>query len=326
MISKRTKIIMLGEEILPGKGAQLNLNVAKLHTHTPVQVPVIINRALKDGPVVLLMAGMHGDEINGVEVIRRIIRKGYHKPKAGTIICIPVFNIFGFLNLTRVLPDGRDLNRSFPGAKNGSLASQFAYHFMKEIAPNVDYVIDFHTGAAKRNNMAQIRCVFKDKESMELAEIFNPPFIVNSSYISKSIRESMHKRGKKILLFEGGKADSIEEEIVEEGINGVKRVLKHLGMNDFKDFQKVNKSIVIDEHRWMRAPNSGMFQSIVKNGSEVQKGEVLGMVTDPFGKIEKKVKAAHHGFIFCVNESPVVNKGDAIYHIGSLRGVRLEKE
>lgn len=326
MISKRKKIVMLGEEILPGKGAQLNLNVAKLHTHTPVQVPVIINRALNDGPVVLLMAGMHGDEINGVEIIRRLIRKGYHKPKSGTIICIPVFNIFGFLNLTRVLPDGRDLNRSFPGAKNGSLASQFAYHFMKEIAPNVDYVIDFHTGASKRNNMAQIRCVFKDKVSMELANIFNPPFIINSSYISKSIRESMHKRGKKILLFEGGKADSIEEEIVKEGIDGVKRVLQYLGMNDFKDTNIDRSPVVIDEHRWMRAPNSGMFHSFVKNGSEVKKGEVLGIVTDPFGQIEKKVKAIHHGFIFCVNESPVVNKGDAIYHIGALPGVKLALE
>ncbi|MDB0011698.1 succinylglutamate desuccinylase/aspartoacylase family protein [Crocinitomicaceae bacterium] len=316
MSVKRKKIIMLGEEILPGKGAQLNLNVAKLHTHTSVQVPVIINRAHKDGPVVLLMAGMHGDEINGVEIVRRIIRQGFHKPKTGTIICIPVFNIFGFLNLTRVLPDGRDLNRSFPGALNGSLASQFAYHFMKEIAPNVDYVIDFHTGAAKRNNKAQIRCVFKDEESMALAQIFNPPFIINSSYISKSIREALHKKGKKILLFEGGKSDSIEEEIIQEGIDGVKRLLQHLGMNDFKELSNERLPIVINDHRWMRAPNSGMFQSIVENGAEVKKGEIIGMVTDPFGKIEKKVRATHSGFVFCVNESPVVNKGDAIYHIG----------
>ena len=316
MSLKRKRILMLGEEILPGKSAQLNLNVAKLHTHTPVQVPVIISRALKDGPVVLLMAGMHGDEINGIEIVRRIIRQGINKPKSGTIICIPVFNIFGFLNLTRVLPDGRDLNRSFPGSLSGSLASQFAYHFMKEIAPNVDYVIDFHTGAAKRNNKAQIRCVFKDEESMSLAKIFNPPFIINSSYISKSIREALHKKGKKILLFEGGKADSIEEEIVQEGIDGVKRLLSHLEMNDFDVDKKERLPVIIDDHRWMRAPNSGMFQSIVENGAEVKKGEVIGLVTDPFGKIEKKVRASHEGFIFCVNESPVVNKGDAIYHIG----------
>ena len=129
---KHKKFVILNEEIHPGRGAQLNLEVAHLHTHTPVQVPVIVERAKEDGPVVLLMAGMHGDEINGMEIIRRVIRKGYHKPTAGIIICIPVFNIFGFLNVMRVLPDGRDLNRSFPGAKNGSLASQFAYHFDRE--------------------------------------------------------------------------------------------------------------------------------------------------------------------------------------------------
>ena len=317
MSTKHKKIVLLGEEIRPGKGAQLNLHVAQLHTHTPVQVPVIINRAVKEGPVVLLLAGMHGDEINGVEIVRRIIRKGWHKPKSGTIICIPVFNIFGFLNFTRVLPDGRDLNRSFPGTKNGSLASQFAYHFMKEVAPNVDYVIDFHTGAAKRSNYPQIRCVFKDEVSMELAYIFNPPFIINSSYISKSIRESLHKMGRKILLFEGGKADYMDEFVINEGIDGVKRVLQHLGMNDFKDAVIERKPVIIDDHKWMRSPNSGMFQAFVQNGAKVKRGEVLGMVTDPFGKIEKKIKATHDGHIFCVNESPVVHKGDAIFHIGS---------
>lgn len=317
MISKPKKFVILNQEILPGKGAQLNLEVAYLHTHTPVQVPVFVERALEDGPIVLLMAGMHGDEINGMEIIRRIIRKGINKPNAGTIICIPVFNIFGFLNVMRVLPDGRDLNRCFPGTKNGSLASQFAYHFMKEIAPKVDYVIDFHTGSAKRNNMAQIRCVFKDTESLELAKIFNPPFIIHSAYISKSIRESMNKRGKKILLFEGGKTDSIEEEIINEGIDGVKRVLNHLNMRHFKEVIEHRDPVIIKDHKWLRAPNSGMFQSMVKNGSKVEIGTVLGIVTDPFGQIEKKVKSTLSGYIFCVNESPVVNKGDAIFHIGN---------
>ncbi len=316
MISKPKKFVILNQEIRPGKSAQLNLEVAHLHTHTPVQVPVIIERALIDGPVVLLMAGMHGDEINGMEIIRRIIRKGYNKPTEGTIICIPVFNIFGFLNVMRVLPDGRDLNRCFPGAKNGSLASQFAYHFMKEIAPNVDYVIDFHTGSAKRNNMAQIRCVFKDTESLELARIFNPPFIIHSAYIPKSIRESMHKKGKKILLFEGGKTDSIDDVIVNEGIDGIKRFLTHLNMRNFKDTPREREAVFIKDHKWLRAPNSGMFQPSVKNGEFVEIGTILGIVTDPFGLIEKKVKSTIAGYVFCVNEAPVVNKGDAIFHIG----------
>lgn len=311
------KIVILGKEILPGKGAQLNLDVAKLHTTTPILVPVIIERAKVDGPTVLLMAGMHGDEINGVEIIRRVIRKGFNKPQIGTIICLPVFNIFGFLNLKRELPDGRDLNRSFPGSESGSLASQFAFHFMKEIAPHVDYVIDFHTGSAQRNNFPQIRCVLDNEESVELAKIFNPPYILNSSYISKTIRESISKLDKKMLLFEGGKTNSIEEFIVEEGLNGVKRFLSHMGMRTFKiDLSKDRTPVVLSESRWMRSPNSGMFQALVKNGARVNKSEVIGIVTDPYGKIERKVKANSEGYIICLNESPVVYKGDAIFHIG----------
>jgi predicted deacylase len=311
------KIVILGKEILPGKGAQLNLDVAKLHTTTPILVPVIIERAKVDGPTVLLMAGMHGDEINGVEIIRRVIRKGFNKPQVGTIICLPVFNIFGFLNLKRELPDGRDLNRSVPGSESGSLAAQFAFHFMKEIAPHVDYVIDFHTGSAQRNNFPQIRCVLDNEESVALARIFNPPYILNSSYISKTIRESISKLDKKMLLFEGGKTNSIEEFIVEEGLNGVKRFLSHMGMRTFKiDISKDRTPVILSESRWMRSPNSGMFQATVTNGARVTKGEVIGIVTDPYGKIERKVKAHSDGYIICLNESPVVYKGDAIFHIG----------
>jgi predicted deacylase len=316
MAVKHKKFVILGQEILPGKGAQLNLDVAKLHTTTPILVPVIVQRAKVDGPTVLIMAGLHGDEINGIETVRRIIRKGFNKPQVGTIICLPVFNIFGFLNIKRELPDGRDLNRSFPGSENGSLAAQFAFHFMKEIAPHVDYVIDFHTGSAQRNNFPQIRCVMNDENSMELARVFNPPFILNSSQISKTIRESMSKLGKNMLLFEGGKTNNIEEMVVEEGINGVKRLLSHLGMRSFKiDISKDRTPIVLGESKWMRSPNSGMFQAIVKNGARVSKNEVIGIVTDPYGKFERKVKSNTNGYIICLNESPVVYKGDAIFHI-----------
>jgi predicted deacylase len=317
MLQKEKKFVILGKEIGPGKGAQLNLDVARLHTRTPILVPVIVERAKLDGPTVLLMAGLHGDEINGIEIIRRVLRKGFNKPQCGTIICLPVFNIFGFLNVKRELPDGRDLNRSFPGSESGSLASQFAFHFMKEIAPHVDYVIDFHTGASQRNNFPQIRCLLNDEKSLELAKIFNPPFILHSSHIAKTIRESIVKKGKMMLLFEGGKTNSIEEMIVEEGLNGVKRVLSHLGMRTFKiDISKDRKPYFLGESKWMRSPNSGMFQAAVENGAEVKKGDIIGMVTDPYGKFEKKVKAATDGFIICLNESPVVYKGDAIFHIG----------
>ena len=311
------KFVILGEEIHPGKEVDLNLDVAMLHTRTPIQVPVIVRRANVDGPTVLLMAGLHGDEINGIEIIRRIIRKKMHIPTSGTIICLPVFNIFGFLNMKRELPDGRDLNRSFPGTKSGSLASQFAYHFMKEIAPHVDYIIDFHTGAAQRSNYPQIRCVLADEESYTLAKIFNPPFILNSSYISKTVREAVIVRGKRMLLFEGGKANSMDRLVIDEGISGVKRILNHLGIRNFKlDYENDRSPVTLSDSKWMRSPSSGMFQVLLNNGTFVKKGQDIALITDPFGKFERKIKASMSGYIICVNESPVVYKGDAIIHIG----------
>jgi predicted deacylase len=310
------KMTILGQEIVPGKAVQLNLEVAHLHTRTPIQVPVLVERAKEDGPTLLVMAGLHGDELNGIEIVRRFLRKKLNKPAKGTIICLPIFNIFGVLNLKRELPDGRDLNRSFPGSNNGSLAAQFAFHFMKEIAPYCDYIIDFHTGAAQRNNFPQIRCVFSDKDSVELAKIFNPPFILNSSLIAKTLRESMVKRNKMLLLFEGGKSNNIEENVVEEGLNGLKRVITHLGMRNYKfDISKDREPIFIGENKWMRAPSSGMFQCFVANGTAVQKGDILALVTDPYGKYEKKIKASQNGYVICINEASVVYKGDAIIHI-----------
>lgn len=314
---KNKKIVILGKEIIPGKTTELNLDVASLHTRTPILVPVIVERAKEDGPTVLLLAGLHGDEINGVEIVRRMIRRGLNKPQKGMIICMPVFNIFGYLNLKRELPDGRDLNRSFPGSENGSLASQFAFHFMKEIAPFVDYMVDFHTGSGKRNNYPQIRCVSSDEESMQLAKIFNPPFILHTSLIAKTIRESMTKMNKKILLFEGGKNNDIEELVVQEGMNGAKKLIQHLGMRTYKiDISKDRSPVLINESKWLRAPHSGMFHPSVKNGDPIEKGAVIGSITDPYGKFEKKIKSNINAHVICLNESPVVYKGDAIFHIG----------
>ncbi len=311
------QLVILGEEIKPGKSYQLNLDVAKLHTRTPILVPVIVNRAKEDGPTVLLMAGVHGDEINGIEIVRRFIYKKLNIPTSGTIICLPVFNIFGFLNVKRELPDGRDLNRSFPGSSKGSLAAQFSFRFMKEIAPHCDYIIDFHTGASKRNNFPQVRCVFSDEPSIELAKIFNPPFILHSNLISKTLREAVTKNKNKILLFEGGKSNDIEEQIIEEGLNGAKRIIAHLGMRNYKyDITKERSPISLSKSKWLRSPISGMFKLIIENGSFVQKSQLLGYVTDPFGRAERKVVANTAGYVICVNESPVVYKGDAIVHIG----------
>lgn len=308
------KFVILGREIKRGEGALLEMDVAKLHTRNSLQIPVIVERGKKDGPVLLLMGGVHGDETNGVAIVRDIIRKKYNIPEAGIVICIPVLNVFGYLNQDRKFPDGRDLNRMFPGTAKGSLAAQFAFKFTKEIVPLVDYVLDFHTGGAYRYNYPNIRCVVTDPKQLEMAKVFGAPFIVHSSYIPKSIRQTFHKRGKTIIVFEGGKSLELDETVIDYGVQGALKVMRHLGMHKGK-VKKSLEPVIVQKSRWLRAPYSGIFESQVKNGSEIKKGAIMGRISDPFGEFEKNLVAPFDGHIFGMNTAPILYKGDAIFHV-----------
>lgn len=308
---------ILGQEIKYGKTV-LNLDIAKLHTGTPLDVPIIIQRSKKKGPTLLLTAGIHGNEVNGVEIVRQLIQKKYNVPEAGTIICMPVVNVFGFINQERKFPDGRDLNRVFPGGKNGSLASRFAFAIMNEIIPHIDYCIDYHTGGDQRFNYAQTRIDSGDDETLNLAKIFGSKFIINSPILEKSFRKSVTVLGKKVLLFEGGKSLDLDRIVTKRAIEGTLSVLHHLGFRTAKE-ELVNlpkiKQHYVSSSSWVRAPKSGMYRSFTALGSEVEKNQLLGSVSDPFGGKEKQVKAPNKGYIICQNHAPIVNQGDALFHI-----------
>ena len=320
MTAQKTDILhILGEAIALGDRREINFNVAKLHTRTTLEVPVIIERSKKSGPIVLFTAGIHGDEVNGVEIVRQIIAKGINKPKKGTIICIPVINIFGFINMDRAFPDGRDLNRMFPGTKSGSLASRVAYKLVQEIVPKVDLIIDYHTGAANRFNAAQIRIVNDDSQLKKLASIFGAPFVLYSKNLKKSFRNTCFKLGIPMLLFEGGKSFHFNTTITNTGVNGAKRVLNHFGMLNakFRISKPKKKCVFIAKSKWIRAKYSGMFRASIAINSKVKKGDVIGHITGPFGKFHHFVKAENSGYIFNVNEAPIVNQGDALFHIST---------
>lgn len=321
-------IIILGEEILPGESKTLNMEIAKLHTTTKLKIPVIIERSKIDGPTILFSAGIHGDEINGVEVVRQLITKKVNKPKTGTIICIPIVNMFGFVNKSRDFPDGRDLNRVFPGSKTGSLASRFAWHILTEIMPCVDYAVDFHAGGASRFNAPQIRIVPGNPELKKLADIFNAPYTLYSKNIPGSFRGSSEKLNVRMLLFEGGKSLDINTAVADEGVNGAMRLLDYLNMLNPKltAGQTHDKTIYIDRSAWIRAKTSGLFHDHNTVGTFVKKGFVLGFITDPFGKFQQKVKATNDGYIINANLSPIVYEGDAIYHISGVSAEMSEDE
>ncbi len=318
-MSEKEVLDILGEKVALGKSAKVSFNVAKLHTQNTIDVPVIIERSKKPGPTVLITAGIHGDEVNGVEIVRQIIAKGINKPKRGTIICIPVINVFGFINMDREFPDGRDLNRVFPGSEGGSLASRVAHKLMTEIVPHVDLILDFHTGGANRFNAAQIRIVKNELVLEELAKVFGAPFIFYSKNLDKSFRNTCHKMGIPMLLFEGGKSFNIDSRITNTGVNGVKRVLSHLEMlpKKFKVSEPKKQVIKISHSKWIRASFSGMFKSKVAVNTKVSKGDVIGHITDPYGGFNHFVKAPNDGYIFNVNESPIIYQGDAIFHIST---------
>ncbi|MBK0369573.1 succinylglutamate desuccinylase/aspartoacylase family protein [Flavobacterium agrisoli] len=310
-------MIIFGETVLPGENRTINVEIARLHTTTKLNIPVIIRRSKIAGPTVLFSAGIHGDEINGVEIVRQIISKKINRPARGTIICIPIINMYGFVNKSREFPDGRDLNRVFPGSKKGSLASRFAFHLVKEVLPLIDYAVDFHAGGASRFNAAQIRLTENNPDLKALADVFNAPFTLYSKNIAGSFRSASEKLKVKMLLFEGGKSLDINEDVANEGVRGVKRLLRYLNILDEKQVEEpaLYPSIYIKNSVWMRAKCSGLLHDFNTVGSFVTKGTILATITDPFGKFERKVKAPHDGYVINANHSPIVYQGDAIYHI-----------
>lgn len=303
-----------GKNIPPGKSAQINLNVAKLPTHTMIDLPVYVFRGKKDGPKFLITAGLHGDELNGVETIRRLIVNNLIKPKAGTVVAVPIINIYGFLNNSRYLPDGRDLNRSFPGTNSGSLASRIAYTVMNKIVPLIDFGVDFHTGGTNIN-YPQIRCSFDVPDNLKLAKAFSPPFIINSKLRDYSFRKAAHKAGKKILVFEGGESLRFDDKAIEEGMNGILRLMSELKMTD-SEAPSPNETEMISSTTWIRARSSGLYRVFVKCGSTVKKNQVIASITDPFGETEYNIKARSSGYVIGLRSLPIVNKGDALINLG----------
>jgi predicted deacylase len=307
-------ITINGDEIGPGEHKEIQLNIARLPTYTNIDLPVHVFRAEKEGPGLLLTGALHGDELNGVEIIRRMVSKELLMPEQGTVIAIPIVNVYGFIQNVRGLPDGKDINRSFPGVKGGSLARLLAHTIMNQIVPKIDYGIDFHTGGASRANYPQIRCVLKDEKNKELAKAFKPPFVINSSLINKSFRKAAHMKGKPILVYETGESTRFDETGIQEGINGTLRLMKYLGMTD-KAPEADHKPEFYNKTTWIRAEYAGLFQPKITLGEKVSSSQLLGYVTDPYGNEHFGFKAPHNGRIIGLNHAPMVHKGDALLHL-----------
>jgi predicted deacylase len=304
-----------GLVIQPGEQVLTRLVISKLPSGTVIDVPVHVLRSTEPGPTLLLMAGMHGDEVNGIETIRRLVRRELLQPLRGSIIAIPILNIYGFLNFSRDVPDGKDVNRSFPGFPRGSLAGRVAHRFMREIMPLIDYGIDFHTGGAARANFPQVRCLLGvDPVVDAMAMAFSAPFTLHAALRPGSLREAAQALGKRIIVYETGESLRLDEAGIEEALAGTLRVMHHLGMAAAAP-PASRPGIVCRRHTWLRARFAGLFRAHVENGQFIKKGQVYGSVADPYGQQAVRLESPVTGYVIGLNHMPVVNQGDALLHI-----------
>ena len=312
-------LIINKKKIAPGEQEIIKLNVARLPSGTVINLRIHAYHSRRPGPCVLVLGGVHGDEINGVEIVRRMIDDDlFGDLECGSVIAIPLLNVYGFIQFSRDAAEGKDVNRSFPGSMSGSLASRVAHTLTKQILPLVDFGVDFHTGGSSRYNYPQIRYSTGDQKAKELANLFASPFLIAKNQVQKSLRKISSGMGKPILVYEGGESLRYDGFSIENGLAGMKRLLKAHEM--LADAPPILRTPVnIGKTGWVRAAQSGMFMWSQQSGAKVSKGEPLGYINDPYGHAEIPVLANRSGYLIGHNNAPVVSAGDALFHIGEMK-------
>ena len=313
-----------GSIIKAGTRTTIELPFGRMYTHAPMSIPVHVVSGKKAGPRLFLSAAIHGDEINGIEIIRRLLKLPALKRLKGTLVAVPMVNIHGIINHSRYLPDRRDLNRSFPGSEKGPLALRLAHLFMKEIVEKCTHGIDLHTGAIHRSNLPQIRANLDDKETHDLAVAFDVPVMISSNLRDGSLREAAAEFGIPMLLYEAGEALRFDEVSIRAGVQGILNVMRCLEMlpASKRQTKKRFEPVVARSSSWVRSPDSGILRAMVPLGARVGKNTLLGVVADPFGDTEVNVTSSFGGIVIGRTNLPLVNEGDALYHIARFEDIQ----
>jgi len=311
-------ITLGGVTVAPGSRRHVELPVARLPTDTSLSLPIAVLNGRNPGPTVWLNAALHGDELNGVEIIRELLQLLRPRDLSGAVIAVPIVNVFGFVNESRYLPDRRDLNRSFPGSPRGSLTGQLAYLFMTHVVERCQYGVDFHTGSDHRTNLAQLRVDLSDPEVERLAKAFAAPVTVDAAFRDGSLRSACRAIGIPLIVFEGGEAHRFNAGAIRSGVEGTLRVFAELGMISGPEVPPMGETVIVRHSHWERARRSGIVRIDVFPGQAVERGEVLGIIGDALGTRHSAVRASRTGIVLGYTRNPLVSQGDALVHIADL--------
>lgn len=313
----RRAIRVGGVGVAPGQRRDVEIKVARLPTGIWISLPIQVLHGREPGPSLWLSAALHGDELNGMEIVHRVLQRLDPDKLRGTVIAAPVVNVFGFLEQSRYLPDRRDLNRSFPGSPKGSLASRLAHLLTENVISRCQYGIDFHTGSAQRTNLPQIRADLDDPETRSLALAFGAPLIYKAKEIAGSLRATARRQGAVALVFEGGEPLRFNRRVIEVGVRGALAVLGALEMWEAGGLPAAAPIFEARSVRWVRAGRSGIFHLDVELGQRVEKGQVLGWLSEPLGNQRRAVHAPSSGIVLAHTNSPLVYQGDALVHLAA---------
>lgn len=318
-------IIVGKTEIKPGEFTTVNFYVGRIPSGNKLFIKSFVFSGVEPGETVMITAGIHGDEVNGIEMLRRMLEnKFFEKVTKGTVIVLPLVNVYGFNYLTREVPDGKDVNRSFPGTMRGSLGSRMARILTKNILPLVDYGIDLHTGAGDRFNYPQIRTTKGEPLGLRLAADFGCETILINSVIPKSLRQTGRKMGKSVIIFEAGESRRLNNEVILYGIDRIEQFLINRGFVPGEKFYLPHYKI-FNKSNWIRATDSGIFHALVQSGFEVKRNQYLGSIHNSYNQHHQLIKSSRDGFVVGHQNSPVVHPGDALFHVAyDLTNTKIE--
>ncbi len=315
-----SNLVVGGCEIERGQRYSIDLPIAQLYTHAPLTMPVQVLAGKKSGPVMFVIAALHGDEINGVEIIRRLLRMPLMNRLRGTLIAVPIVNVPGFIQRSRYLPDRRDLNRSFPGSPTGSLAGRIAHGLIEEIVAKSDYGIDLHTGAVHRANLPQIRANLDSEANAQLAHAFGAPLILDSKPAGGTLREYTSANKIPLLLYEAGEALRFDEPSIRVGQRGIVNVMRRIGMlPKASRSHRQRQPVFASSSQWVRAEASGVLRTVVALGEKVSRGQLLGYLSDTLGESETTLESPVSGLVIGKLNLPLVFAGEAVFHIARTR-------
>ena len=320
-MAKNSAITIGDTTVAPGERATVRLPLADLYTGEPISMPVQIVCGRREGPVLFVSAAIHGDELNGVEVIRRLLDRKALSSIRGTLLAVPVVNVHGFLDQSRYLPDRRDLNRSFPGSRKGSIAARMAHTFVNEILAQADFGIDLHTGAINRSNLPQIRANLDDEATRDFAGAFGVPVIINANIRDGSLRQCAADRGTPVLIYEAGEALRFDEVSIRAGLRGTINAMRHIGMLPPRQSTRQVTPVIASSTSWVRAPGSGIVTRKAELGARVTKGERLALIGDPLGDAVVSVVAPFDGIVIGRDNLPLAHEGDALFNIAAFKSV-----